>query len=153
MSAKTPIDLSNAVSPSLMRRLGAILYDTLLVAGLLLFASTLVTVPVDIFFGQEAAAQIPKNPLFTLFLGLVPPLFFIRFWLKGGQTLGMRTWKLMIIRQDGLPLTPRDALLRFIFATLSLVPLGIGLIWVLFDQEKLALHDRLSGTRLIILGK
>ncbi len=153
MSSKKPVDLNNATPPSLMRRLGAIFYDTLLVVGLLLFVTTLVTVPVDILFGQEAAAAVPQSPLFTLVLCLVPPLFFVRFWLKGGQTLGMRAWKLMVIRHDGLSLTPKDAILRFLSATLSLLPFGAGLLWMLFDSKKLAWHDRLSATRLIILKK
>jgi len=109
-----PIDLTNATPPGLMRRLGAILYDTLLVVGLLLFATTVITVPVDIIWGPDAAAEVPKSALFTLFLCLIPPLFFIRFWLKGGQTLGMRAWKLMVIRRDGLPLTLQNALIQSI---------------------------------------
>lgn len=153
MDTPNRLDLTQAAPASLMRRLGALLYDSLLVVGLLLFATTIITVPVDVIWGAETASELPKSGFFTLFLSLVLPLFFIRFWLRGGQTLGMRTWRLMVVRQDGLPLTPKNALIRFLAAILSLLPAGLGLFWVVFDPEKLAWHDRLSATRLIVLEK
>ena len=84
---------------------------------------------------------------------LVILVFFCGFWLRGGQTLGMRAWRLMVVRDDGSPLTLRDALVRFASAVLSWAALGIGFLWSLFDRENLAWHDRLSGTRLVILEK
>ena len=65
----------------------------------------------------------------------------------------MRAWRIMAVRNDGSPLTLRDALVRFASSILSWAALGIGFIWSLFDEEKLTWHDRLSGTRLVILEK
>ena len=73
-------NLDNAATPNLLRRLAAILYDLLLVAGLLMLATALVTIPVDLFLGQEAAGQLGDNLLFRLWLLAVPPAFFIGFW-------------------------------------------------------------------------
>ena len=139
--------------PGLARRLAAMLYDTLLTLGLLLFVSTLVTVPVDLILGREAAEQLPGHPLFRLALALVPPLFFISFWLRAGQTLGMRSWRLQVVRDDGKPLRLNDALLRFVAALFSWLACGAGFLWVLVDPQRRAWHDRLSRTRLITLPK
>jgi len=146
-------DIDQAVTPGLLRRLAAMLYDSLLIFGLLLLASMMVTLPVGILLGEPAANALPGNPWFRLWLALVPPLFFALFWLKGGQTLGMRSWRLRVVRSDGQPLAWRDALKRLLACLLSWLPLGLGFLWILVDRERLAWHDRLSGTRLVLLKK
>lgn len=147
------IDISQAVTPGLMRRLAAMLYDALLVFGLLLLASMLITLPVGLVAGESASTALSSNPLFRIWLAMVPPAFFLLFWMKGGQTLGMKSWRLRVIRNDGTPLAWPDALKRLGFAFISWLPLGLGFIWILFDRDNLAWHDRLSGTRLIMLAK
>ncbi|OOZ36638.1 RDD family protein [Solemya velesiana gill symbiont] len=139
-------------SPGLLRRLGAILYDTLLVAGLLMLASTAITIPTEMLLGVETSTQVSKALLSWVWL-LVPALFFVWFWTRGGQTLGMKSWRLRVVCDDGSPLSTRQALIRFLCAILSWLPVGLGFIWSLFDSEKLAWHDHLSGTRLIVLPK
>jgi len=147
------IDINQAVSPGLARRLAAMLYDTLLVFGLLLLASMVVTLPVGMLAGEPASEALAGNRLFQLWLALVPPAFFLLFWMKGGQTLGMRSWRLRVVRNDGAPLNGSDALKRLLCALLSWLPLGLGYLWILIDRDKLAWHDRLSGTRLVLLAK
>jgi hypothetical protein len=80
-------------------------------------------------------------------------LFYGWFWTHGGQTLGMRTWRLRLVRADGGPITWHITAIRFGSALLALAPLGLGLWWALFDKDKRAWHDRLSGTRLIVTPK
>jgi uncharacterized RDD family membrane protein YckC len=151
------IDINQAVSPGLPRRLAAMLYDTLLVFGLLLLASMVVTLPAGLLAGESASQALSGNPLFRLlfqlWLALVPAAFFLLFWLKGGQTLGMRSWRLRVVREDGSPLKGSDALKRLLCALLSWLPLGLGYLWILVDRDRLAWHDRLSGTRLVLLAK
>ncbi|WP_260291381.1 RDD family protein [Sedimenticola hydrogenitrophicus] len=147
------IDINQSVTPGLPRRLAAMLYDALLVFGLLLLASMVVTLPVGIVGGEAASQALSANLLFQLWLALVPPAFFLLFWLKGGQTLGMRSWRLRVVRNDGSPLRFSDAVKRLLGALLSWLPLGLGYLWVLVDRDGLAWHDRLSGTRLILLAK
>ena len=65
----------------------------------------------------------------------------------------MRAWRLMVVRNDGNRLQLRDALARFAAAALSWTAVGAGFLWSLLDREKLTWHDRLSGTRLVILKK
>lgn len=83
MTNKNFIDISQAVTPGLARRLAAILYDTLLVFGLLLLASMVITLPVGIFAGEAASNALASNPLFKIWLAIVPPAFFLLFWMKG----------------------------------------------------------------------
>lgn len=129
------------------------LYDTLLVFGLLLLASMVVTLPVGMVAGEAASQALAANPFFRIWLALVPPAFFLLFWLKGGQTLGMRSWRLRVIRADGAPLQWPDAVKRLCWSLISWLPLGLGYLWIGLDRDHLAWHDRLSGTRLVLLAK
>jgi uncharacterized RDD family membrane protein YckC len=142
-------------SPSLWRRLAAIVYDSALVAAVMLMAMALVVVPLDIIFGSESfdAATLRSNPLYLAYLFCVMVGFHILFWTRGGQTLGMRAWRLKVLRNDGQPLQLKDALLRYFAAILSWALFGLGFIWILLDKEGLAWHDRISNTRLVILEK
>jgi uncharacterized RDD family membrane protein YckC len=153
MSNQEQDQFSQLQAPGLVRRLAAILYDGLLLIALLVVASALVTVPVGLIFGQAAAEGLGANPLFILWLQLVPLLFFAWFWHRGGQTIGMRAWRLRLVSQEGAPVTLGRAALRFFAALLSWIPLGLGFLWALVDPERLTWHDRLSGTRLVLLPK
>ncbi|MEW8026153.1 MAG: RDD family protein [Candidatus Thiodiazotropha sp.] len=132
-------------SPGLIRRLAAILYDGLLLIALLFVATAMITLP----FGNPSGAMLL---IFQFFIfGIIPLLFFIGFWIRGGQTLGMRAWRLKLIRMDGGEVGWSDALKRHFAALLSVMVFGLGFIWILVDPQKLAWHDRLSKTRLIIV--
>ena len=85
-----------------------------------------------------------------LYLLGCPFVFFGWFWTHGGQTLGMRAWRLRLLDAEGGPVTWRQSLLRVAGAYLSALALGVGYLWVLFDRAGLAWHDRLSGTRLVM---
>ncbi len=141
-------DLATASPPGLLRRVAALLYDSLLVAALLMLA----TVPY-VVLTDGAAVPHWVRVLFQTYLLAVMFGFFSWFWLHGGQTLGMRAWRLRVVSRDGGPIRPGQALARFGWALPSLLLLGLGLLWVLVDKERLAWHDRLSGTRLVLLPK
>jgi uncharacterized RDD family membrane protein YckC len=143
------------LAPSLMRRLAAILYDTILVAAVLLMAITLVVVTLDLVLGWDSVDKesLRQHPLYLAYLFCVMVGFHILFWMRGGQTLGMRAWRLRVVRNDGEPLTFKDALLRYLCAMLSLAAAGLGFLWVLIDRDRLAWHDRISKTRLVMLKK
>lgn len=127
----------------LRRRLAAMIYDGLVLCGLL-FA---VTLAVLVLRGGRAVA--PDTPWFTALLIVVMQLFFGWFWTHGGQTLGMRAWRLRIRSATGGPPGWRQAVIRFLAAWLSAVPLGLGFWWSLLDVERRTWHDRLSGTVLV----
>jgi len=131
----------------LLRRLAAGLYDGLLVIALLV-------IPTLLAMALRGGEPIPPGDLlFQALLLLTVGGFFTWFWSHGGQTLGMRAWRLRVEQQSGAPLTMRTALLRFGVGLLSLAVFGLGLVWILFDADKLAWHDRATGTRVVVLPK
>ncbi|MCG7873535.1 MAG: RDD family protein [Candidatus Thiodiazotropha lotti] len=141
---QSPYDLTEAVAPGLLRRLGAIFYDSLLLTALVFVATAVVTLP----FGYPTGNWLL---FFQIFLfEIIPLAFFCWFWLRGGQTLGMRAWRLKLVSMEGLPVDWEQALKRHFAAILSLLVFGFGFFWVVFDSDNLAWHDRLSGTRLIL---
>lgn len=70
-------------------------------------------------------------------------------WRRGGQTLGMRPWRLQVVAAGGGAPTRRQLWLRYAVGTLSLLALGLGFWWSLVDRQRLSWHDRASGTRLL----
>ena len=145
MSKNSTIDLTHATIPGILRRLAAIFYDGLLLLALLFVVTALITLPLGSPSGTTRL-------IFQFFMfEIIPLLFFTGFWKRGGQTLGMRAWRLKLIRIDGGDVGWGDAFKRHLAALLSLLVFGLGFIWILVDPEKLAWHDRLSKTRLIIV--
>ena len=135
-----------------MRRLGALLYDSLLLLALLMVATALF-LPLT---GGEALSAT-THPLLelayrTLLLLLIVG-FYGLFWTRRGQTLGMASWRLRVEREDGGLLTWADTARRLGWAGASLLPLGLGYVWILIDPQRRAWHDRLSGTRVVVLPK
>lgn len=129
------------------RRLAAILYDSLLLLAVLFIASALWLIP----SGGEATEG--QDPLLTLFLLLVAFAFFAWFWSHGGQTLGMRAWRVRLQNRRKGPLTLWQIMLRFLVAIASWLVFGLGFLWSLIDREKLTWHDRYSMTELVVLPK
>jgi uncharacterized RDD family membrane protein YckC len=141
-----PISPSEPPTAPLWRRLAAMLYDSLLVLALLILA-------IAVAFLIKGGAIDPHHPLFRLYLLMVVALFFCGFWVAGGQTLGMRSWRLRVQRRDGRLIGWWQSLGRFLLAIPSLGLGGIGLWWMLLDRDRLALHDRLSRTRVVVIPK
>lgn len=84
---------------------------------------------------------------------IVTGLYAVLSWRRGGQTLGMRPWRLRIVSVDGRAPTARALWLRFAVATVSTLAAGLGFWCAWIDRERLTWHDRLSGTRLIRMPK
>jgi uncharacterized RDD family membrane protein YckC len=136
----------------LLRRLAALLYDSLLLLALWFATSALV---LAVSGGLLSQADRPLWLLYVLrtCLLLVTFLFWAGFWTHGGQTLGMRAWRLKLVNDQGGPVSWPQAAWRCLAALLSLAPLGLGYLWILIDREQCAWHDRLSGTRVVVLPK
>lgn len=144
-------------SVGLLRRCGAILYDTLLLCGLLLVATALV---LPLTAGEAVKSG---NPWFSTYLLSVCFLFFGWFWTHGGQTLGMRAWKIRLQRTDERGLGWWQALLRFFLASLWMLPMmyvsqvlgfddllsiGVGLGFLVLMLAT-RFHDRYSDTVMV----
>lgn len=143
-----PLNQPPAKPPGLLRRLAAIVYDTFLLAALLLIcAAPLPLLPETVARGDVAHWAIRAAVLIISFL------FLGWFWVHGGQTLGMRAWRIRVVSREGSPLSWADALRRYLAALLSWLPFGLGFLWSALDREGLAWHDRLSATHLVLLRK
>lgn len=77
--------------------------------------------------------------------------YFVRCWVVTGQTLASQTWKLKVVDSHGQLLSQQQAILRYILASLLLLPAGLTLWWALLDRDHQFLHDRLLGSRMITL--
>lgn len=128
-----------------MRRFAALFYDSLLLFSVLFFA----TLVLLLFTGGRAIP--PHDPLYSSYLIGVSFLYFGWSWTHGGQTLGMRAWRLRVADKNGGSLTWKLALVRFCCAILSWLPMGAGYLWITVDRRRLAWHDRLSGTTVVLI--
>ena len=70
-------------------------------------------------------------------------------WRRGGQTLGMRPWRIRLVGDDGTAPAWRALWLRYLVGTASLLLAGLGFLWALIDRDRLTWHDRASSTRLV----
>lgn len=129
--------------PRLGRRLACILYESLVVFSIILIGFL---IPQAVFAGF---GLIFSGKMMWLHVFLLLMLYFVWCWIKSGQTLPMKTWKLRIANPDGSALRPAQALLRYMAAWPSIVIFGLGLIWALFDKDRQFLHDRIAGTRIV----
>ena len=132
----------------LLRRLAAIVYDTLLVVALLFLA----TIPFIAMRGGEPV-EIGDNAIYRIVLVLVIYGFFVGFWTRSGRTLGMQSWGLQLETMNGDRPTLATSSVRFVAALLSWAPAGLGFLWQLWDREHLTWHDRISGTRTVYYPK
>ena len=123
----------------LPRRLAALVYDSLLILAVLFLATALA-------LALAGGALDAHGWGFRAYLLAVVAGFFGWFWTHGGQTLGMRAWKIRVERLDGGPVDWPQALLRL---AVALGTFGLGLLWAGLDLERRALYDRASGTRVV----
>jgi uncharacterized RDD family membrane protein YckC len=169
-----------AVYPSVFSRLASLAYEALIVAALLVAGGFA-------FFGASAAFQAlgsgpqpgashVERTLLQVFLATLLGAYFVRSWVRGGQTLAMKAWKLRLVRPDGRGIAPRVGLARFLIAGiifgagtaaalwlwrhpgsmvgwLATVPAAVDLGWLFFDRERQFLHDRLAGTRVVRVSR
>ncbi len=132
----------------LLRRLGAILYDSLLVVAIVFLG----TLPLVLLNAGEA---IPAHTgWYRAWLVLLVGGYFVYFW-RRGETLGMKSWRMRLVpmHSDQDRITVGAAIRRALASVLSWLPLGAGFLWSLADRDGLAWHDRLSGTRLIVVER
>lgn len=138
-------------------RLLALFYDLWPALALWMLLSALFTLGYTFLGHHDPHENIRPFSLLAwlLWLGcwVVTGLYATLSWRRGGQTLGMRPWRLRVVAADGAPPSWRALWLRYAAGTLSLAAAGLGFWWAWRDREKLAWHDRLSGTRAIRLPK
>ena len=137
--------VQTAVRPGLLRVLAAIFYDLWLIAALWFLGAI-----VDTLLRQAPGGNYL---LLWTWWALSPLLFFGWFWTHGGQTLGMRSWRIRVVDSEGEAVGWGQALRRYLAALVSWGAAGLGFVWILFDRDGCSWHDRLSGTYLVMTEK
>lgn len=133
------------------KRLMAIIYDSFLLLALLFIAEIL---PVALNHGEAVSrdnGMLVFYLLHPLYLLSVVFVFFGWFWTHGGQTLGMKTWKLKLLTLDNSEMNWQQAGIRYVMALVSWCCCGLGFFWIGFDRQKRSWHDMASGTKIIRL--
>ena len=160
---------------SFSRRLGALLYEALLLAAMALiggFALLPLASP-----GAAAQRDLAVPPLFVrtmMFCLLVAgaALYYTWSWSEGRRTLPQKTWRMRLVNTAGEPVDRKTALTRYAAALLgplaalaayallrpgehpgyALWLVALPYAWAFFDRDRQFLHDRLVGTRLVSDG-
>lgn len=148
----------NPLSPApLWRRLAAAGYDFLLLLAIwFLLSGVLVMLYAWSGLPMEDLDGIRRPPQSFLRMFMLPCLllatwlFYAYFWMRGGQTLGMRAWRIRVRDELGRPLRVSQTLLRMIAASLSWLTLGLGYLLVLFPPFQ-SFHDRVSQTETVVV--
>ena len=171
----TPAELNALPSPQFWRRVSCCLYEQLVLLGVIALTFLVPNLGLGILFG----VALPSWLTF-LYLYVVLGIYFVWYWTKSGQTLAMQTWRIRIIDQHGYALQKRQALWRYIYGSLWIIPC-ILLQWafhlekwqiiemlftvalffwplsIFLDRNKplsrQSLPDRFAGTRLVELPK
>lgn len=158
-----PLDI--AVTPSLKRRLASMLYEAMLLFGVVFIAGWLF----DTLTQSRHALTLRHARQFWLFLVL--GVYFIFFWCRSGQTLAMKTWCIKLVDPAGKKISLSKAIARYLLAWMWFLPamgfdyvlglkgwsslalIGLGMVlWmmtILINKDRQFLHDRLAGTRLV----
>ena len=125
-------------------RLLALVFDLFPVAGLWFLVAA-----VFVLLHGDAVTGGALGWLEFVALWSVTGAYAILSWRRGGQTLGMRPWRLRVRAPDGGAAPVGALLVRYAVGTLSLLAGGLGFWWAWVDRDALAWHDRASHTRLV----
>ncbi|GAB2556948.1 RDD family protein [Rhodanobacter koreensis] len=160
-------DLLRADLPCpLWRRLLALVYDLLIVVAIVMVVGLLCQLATRGQLIRTGATTV--IPLwYQVLQALVVALYFISSWRRGGQTVGMRPWRIRVTGDDGGPPSLQQAVIRLLVAAAPLIMLmlepALGLsptLWVLlvvwaswfvvalFDPRRRALHDLAAHTEI-----
>jgi uncharacterized RDD family membrane protein YckC len=147
------------------RRFAAIVYDVLAVVAIVMVVGLLAQMVTGgrLFDAHGRMLTWWYQPL----QGLVVGAYFLVSWVRGGQTLGMRPWRIRVTDADGAPAGWRRGMVRLAIAALPLAlvlifpltslraalwapPIGwLALLLPAFvDRRRRALHDMVAGTEI-----
>ena len=160
--AATP-DSAEYACASLGQRCGALVYESVLLVGVVFFVAALTHTLLPSADGQPWVLRL------SLFVGL--GAYFTTCWHKSGQTLAMKAWRVQLVGRASPRISWPTALLRYC-AAWTLVAPGLILVWALsargfgamllfgagvlvmlapalFNRDRRLLHDWIAGTRLV----
>ena len=142
-------------SPFILRRLAAMVYDTLLVLPLIMASVALFLGGRTLLMGSPGEGEVVQlNAYLVRLVALLTVFgFFCWFWIKNGQTLGMQAWRIKLVDFAGNKPGAWQSLVRCLGALLSAACLGLGYLWCLVDKHGRYWHDYISRTELVLVPK
>lgn len=151
-----PDNTREALPPAVLwKRLFAIIYDTLIyMAMAMAYAAFVLFIKVQI-----AGEPVPGERATLGTVGFIGLVFFLSTFCsfcwraRGGQTLGMKAWRLILVNDQGQKPSWGQCYLRCLLAPIMLVAGGLGYLYALIDKDSRTLHDILSKTRMLQLPK
>ena len=127
------------------RRLLALFYDLLLIAGILLSYTLLIVI-----INGGAISSILGSNLMLLSYFLISFIFYIYFWyFNEGQTLGMQAWKIKLVADDNQAISIQSMLIRLVLGLLFGSIAGLNFFVILFRSDKRSLNDIYSKTKIV----
>ena len=150
MATSSQSTKSQPHSAGFMRRIAALVYDSLVVTALLFLASALVMLLITLTLGEAAITEdeiLVENPFYFSFLVLVWYYYYAWCWKTGGQTLGMKAWRLKLVPNNEQIFSHKNAAIRFFSCLLGLANFSILL------PGKTAWHDKLSDSTILVIDK
>lgn len=145
----------------LLRRLGALFYDSLIIIAIEMMAAGIIIAVLHALMAMNVLNIAPYvdvsdllgnhpiwSPVYTFYLAVVWVYFFVFFWTRAGQTLGMRAWKIQVRNLDGGRIAITQALSR-----LATSGFGLANLAVPFDPQKRGFHDIWAKTQVVVLAK
>lgn len=179
-SAQSAQPVSNAVvacvqhggtltPPSIRRRLAALLYESVLLFGVIFLAGLAFSLAL------RQRNGLTYHHLMSAWIAIVAGVYFVGFWHYGGQTLPMKTWRLRVVGPDGAPPSLVRATVRYFAAWLWFLPplalhpllnvsiprtLVLAVVWFALwiasaraGAGRQFLHDRIAGTRIVAVPR
>ncbi len=161
--------MSDSQAPALRRRLLCMVYEAVLLFGVVFIAGYLFSTL------TQQRNGLTHHLWLMSWLGLVVGVYFVWFWTHGGQTLPMKTWRIRVVDTQLRPVSIARAIARYVLSWLWWLPplamhplLGLSVpltlallaVWIAvwaaataLDSDRQLIHDRLAGTRLVPLAE
>jgi uncharacterized RDD family membrane protein YckC len=127
----------------LFKRLIACIYEALVLIAIWMLVTWLFV----LFFGGVASGASRLS--LQLLLWFSAGVYFVLSWGKSGQTLALKAWKMKIVSKDNATLSFKSASVRYLLASILIIPFGLTILWSFFDKDRLFLHDRLLNTKCV----
>lgn len=129
----------------LFKRVMACVYESLILIAIWMLVTWLFVG----VFGD--ATQSPKRFVLQIVLWWVTGMYFVICWVKTGQTLAMKVWKMKVVNQKGQLLTLQQAITRYILATLLMLAFGLDFLYMLLNKQRIFLHDHFLDSRYVLV--
>lgn len=132
------------------RRFAALVYDAFLVVALLMVYTGLALL---LTHGKAIEPASVGAWVYAYYAGEIGVIasYYVACCHLTGHTLGMRAWRLRVQNAQGALLNVPRTLLRFTVGLLAWLPVGAGVLWLYADRDGLAVQDRWSDSRVVLL--